>query len=51
MTALVELAYLLAAAFFILGLKRLASPATARNGNRLASSRFWISGSSASPAS
>jgi NAD(P) transhydrogenase subunit beta len=37
MTALVELAYLLAAAFFILGLKRLASPATARNGNRLAS--------------
>jgi proton-translocating NAD(P)+ transhydrogenase subunit beta len=37
MTALVELAYLLAAVFFIIGLKRLASPATARNGNTLAS--------------
>ncbi len=31
-----ELLYLLAAVLFILGLKRLSSPATARNGNRLA---------------
>jgi NAD(P) transhydrogenase subunit beta len=37
MTAIVELAYLLAAVLFILGLKRLASPATARNGNVMAS--------------
>ena len=29
--------YLLSASLFIIGLKRLASPATARNGNRLAS--------------
>jgi NAD(P) transhydrogenase subunit beta len=36
MTAFVELAYLLAAVLFIIGLKRLASPATARNGNTLA---------------
>ena len=33
--ALVELSYLLAAALFILGLKRLSSPATAVGGNRL----------------
>ena len=37
MTAVVELAYLLAAVFFIVGLKWLASPATARQGNMLAS--------------
>jgi NAD(P) transhydrogenase subunit beta len=37
MIALVELAYLLAAVFFILGLKWLSSPATARKGNALAS--------------
>jgi NAD(P) transhydrogenase subunit beta len=33
--ALVELSYLVAAALFILGLKRLSSPATALSGNRL----------------
>ena len=37
MTALVELAYLFAAVLFILGLKWLSSPATARKGNALAS--------------
>ena len=37
MSALMELAYLLAAVFFIVGLKWLSSPATARNGNALAS--------------
>ena len=37
MNALVELAYLLAASFFIFGLKWLSSPATARKGNMLAS--------------
>jgi len=37
MTALVELAYLLAAVLFIMGLKWLASPATARKGNIVAS--------------
>ena len=36
MAALAKLAYLLAAALFIFGLKRLSSPATARSGNRLA---------------
>ena len=35
MAALVELAYLLAASLFIIGLKRLAAPATARQGNFL----------------
>jgi len=35
--AVVELSYLLAAVLFILGLKRLSSPATARGGNRLSS--------------
>jgi NAD(P) transhydrogenase subunit beta len=35
--ALVKLFYLLAAVLFILGLKRLSSPATARGGNRMAS--------------
>jgi NAD(P) transhydrogenase subunit beta len=34
-TALIELAYLVAAVLFIVGLKRLASPATARRGNFL----------------
>ena len=33
---LINLAYLLAAAVFIFGLKRLQSPATARGGNQLA---------------
>ena len=37
MTALINLVYLVAASLFILGIKRLNSPATARNGNRLAS--------------
>jgi NAD(P) transhydrogenase subunit beta len=37
MSALMELSYLLAAVFFIVGLKWLSSPATARNGNALAS--------------
>ena len=37
MSPLVELAYLAAAALFILGLKRQQSPATARSGNRMAS--------------
>ncbi len=36
MSALIELIYLLAAVLFIIGLKRLASPATARGGNTLA---------------
>ena len=34
--ALVTLAYLVAASLFILGLKRLGSPRTARTGNRMA---------------
>ena len=37
MIAVVELAYLLAAVFFVVGLKWLASPATARRGNTVAS--------------
>ena len=37
MPALVMLLYLLSAALFIFGLKRLSSPATAVSGNRLAS--------------
>lgn len=37
LTYLVELAYLVAIVLFILGLKRLSSPATARSGNKLAS--------------
>ena len=36
-TDIINLSYLLAAAMFILGLKRLTSPATARGGNQLAS--------------
>ena len=35
MNALIELAYLAAAALFIVGLKRMSSPATARRGNQL----------------
>jgi len=35
MTSLIELAYLAAAVLFIIGLKRLSHPATARQGNRL----------------
>ena len=34
--SLIDIAYLIAAILFIYGLKRLQSPATARNGNRLA---------------
>ena len=34
---IVNLGYIIAAIFFIIGLKRLSSPGTARNGNRLAS--------------
>ena len=34
---IVNLGYIIAAMFFIIGLKRLSSPGTARNGNRLAS--------------
>jgi len=36
LTSLIDLAYLLAAALFIIGLKRLTSPATARRGNQIA---------------
>ena len=36
MTALITLAYLVASSLFILGLKRLSSPRTARQGNRMA---------------
>jgi len=35
MAGFIELAYLVAASLFILGLKRLAAPATARQGNLL----------------
>src|SRR5215210_3563835 len=35
-TVIVPLAYLVAAVMFIIGLKRLSSPATAREGNRIA---------------
>ena len=34
---IVNLGYVIAAIFFIIGLKRLSSPGTAKNGNRLAS--------------
>src|SRR5690625_1165739 len=34
---LIQLLYLVATGFFIVGIKRLGSPATARSGNRLAS--------------
>jgi NAD/NADP transhydrogenase beta subunit len=30
----IDISYLVAAVFFMLGLKRLSSPATARNGNK-----------------
>ena len=40
--ALIRLSYLLAAVLFILGLKRLSSPATARGGNRLAATGMLI---------
>jgi H+-translocating NAD(P) transhydrogenase subunit beta len=39
---LIQLAYLLAAVLFILGLKRLSSPATARSGNRMAALAMLI---------
>ncbi|MDH3427619.1 MAG: NAD(P)(+) transhydrogenase (Re/Si-specific) subunit beta, partial [Gemmatimonadota bacterium] len=38
----IQLAYLLSAVLFILGLKRLSSPATARAGNRLAAFAMLI---------
>ena len=37
-----NVAYILAAILFILGLKRLGSPATARNGNRMSSMAMLI---------
>ena len=42
MNAVATLAYLLAASLFIVGLKRLASPRTARGGNRLASGGMLV---------
>jgi NAD(P) transhydrogenase subunit beta len=42
MHALTELAYLVAAVFFVTGLKWLSSPATARNGNRISSVGMFI---------
>jgi NAD(P) transhydrogenase subunit beta len=39
---LTQIAYLIAAAFFLFGLKRLSSPATARNGNLLAAIGMFI---------
>lgn len=39
---LIEIAYLLASVLFILGLKKLSSPATARSGNQLASLAMFI---------
>lgn len=41
-TTLINLAYLLAAALFIIGLKQLQSPATARRGNQLASFGMFV---------
>ena len=38
----VELSYLLSSVLFVVGLKRLQSPATARGGNRLAASAMLI---------
>ena len=42
MEGLITLAYLLSASLFILGLKRLASPATARAGNRMAAAGMLV---------
>ena len=42
MDGLITLAYLVAASLFILGLKRLASPATARAGNRMAAAGMLV---------
>ena len=42
MQTLIDLAYLVAAALFIFGMKRLQSPATARQGNRLSSIAMFI---------
>ncbi|HIG74487.1 MAG TPA: NAD(P)(+) transhydrogenase (Re/Si-specific) subunit beta [Bacteroidetes bacterium] len=42
MTTLTTLAYLVAASLFIVGLKRLASPRTARGGNRMASLGMFV---------
>jgi H+-translocating NAD(P) transhydrogenase subunit beta len=42
MQGLTELAYLIAAVLFILGLKRLSSPATARTGNQMAAAGMLI---------
>ena len=41
-TALIDIAYLLASVLFIFGLKRLQSPATARQGNQLAAMGMLI---------
>lgn len=41
-TTLIDLAYLLAAILFIIGLKRLQAPATARKGNRIAAAGMFI---------
>ncbi|NNE45955.1 MAG: NAD synthetase, partial [Rhodothermales bacterium] len=41
-TQIIDLIYLLAAVLFILGLKRLTSPATARAGNQLAAVGMFI---------
>ncbi len=42
MDIIIQIAYLLAAVFFILGLKRLSSPATARGGNLLGASGMLL---------
>ena len=42
LTVLVELSYLLSAVLFVVGLKRMQSPATARNGNALAAGAMLL---------
>jgi H+-translocating NAD(P) transhydrogenase subunit beta len=42
LSSVIEIAYLVAAVLFILGLKRLTSPATARDGNQLAALGMFI---------
>ncbi|MEM1269753.1 MAG: NAD(P)(+) transhydrogenase (Re/Si-specific) subunit beta, partial [Bacteroidota bacterium] len=39
---MINLAYLLAASLFILGIKRLSSPATARSGNQMAAAGMLV---------
>jgi NAD(P) transhydrogenase subunit beta len=41
-TAVIDLAYLLSAVLFVLGLKRMQSPVTARRGNQLASAGMFV---------